>query len=69
MAKLTIKLNSAPNTPAEEKIFVIEYPETRRVKVRKVDVEKEIENIDKEVELKQDRKLELTDILKEINKL
>jgi len=53
----------------DEIIYVIETPEVSRVKVRKVDLEKEIEQIDREVTLKEERKVQIQDYLKEINKL
>lgn len=69
MTKPTVTLSSPENTPEEEKIYVLEYPSTSRIKVRYVDLEKEIENIDKDIVLKEARKEELNEIKSEIDKI
>lgn len=69
MPKINVKLNSAFDTPDEEKIYVVEYPEVRSIKVRKIDLDKEIASIDKEILNKELRKVELENIRKEIEKI
>jgi len=69
MAKLNIKLNSPVDTPEEDKIYVIEYPEVSRVKVRLVDLIKEkSEKVEEMVKI-QDRIDHLDEVKKEIEKL
>lgn len=61
--------NSPEGTPDDEIMFVIEYPEVSRIKMRKVDVEREIKSLTDEVKHKEDRKTELKAILSEMKKL
>lgn len=67
--KFIVKLNSPIDTPENDKIYVIEYKSIDRIKVRKKDVDKELENLNNEIILKQNRKIELENIKAEIEKL
>jgi len=60
--------SSSEGTPQDEILFVVEYPATTRVKMRLVDVERELESIEKDSELKEERKIELKEIEKEMKK-
>lgn len=69
MSKPIITQSSSVGTPEEEIIYVLELPTTSRIKFRKIDLEREIAQIDSEVAKKQERKVELEEYLTEINKL
>lgn len=65
----TLKLSSPIETPEAERIYVVEYPTLSRIKLREVDVDAEIENIDREIALKEERREELVDFKDQITQL
>ena len=54
-----IKINSPKGTPDEDVIFVLEVPTTERIKMRKVDVERELAEKQDDVDKKTARIAEL----------
>ena len=69
MSKIKITQSSPVGTPVDEILYVLELPTTSRIKFRKVDLEKEVEQIDEEIVKKEERKAEVESYLTEINKL
>ncbi len=67
--KPIVKLNSPVDTLDEDKIYVIEYPTTSRIKVRKIDLDAEIEQINDEILKKEERRDYLMEVKAEIDKL
>jgi hypothetical protein len=70
MKNFEVKLSSSPETPKDEMLFVVEYPEqvVSRIKVTSKNIEKEIENLTAQKTAIEERLTELTAIDKEIKK-
>ena len=69
MAKPKVTISSAPGTSEEEIIYALEIPATERKKFRKKDITEEIKYIDEHTANLAARKVELSAILTEVNKL
>lgn len=66
---MEIKLVSSPDTPKVDLIYVIETPSVNRVKIRKVDILRELKEIEDELKKLKARKVELTEIKSGITSL